>query len=85
MSQETHIATATIGDKIYEGYFNGCFSSLWKANHTVDASWTNALRTCIQKHIDVFTIVSNVHENKPSFTIPSFAAGEDEDEDEDDE
>ena len=85
MSEETYTASAKIDANIYNGYFSECFNALWKPNETTDASWTNALRTCIQRHVDTFSIVSKVHENKPSFAIPAFGAGADEDEEEDDE
>ncbi len=86
MSDETYTPTARIGDNIYNSFFTECFNAQWKANETRDDSWTNAIRTCVQRQIDAFKIVSRFHENKPSFEIPAPNSGDDEEEeDEDDE
>ena len=84
MSEETHTPTAIVNSDIYDAYFSKCFTSSWKPSGPQDTSMGTALRTCIQRHLDAFNLVSALHENKPTFAIPSFAEAEEEEDEEDD-
>ena len=84
MSEETHTPTASVDSDIYDAYFSKCFTSSWKPAEPQEAGWSAALRTCIQRHLDAFNLVSTFHENKPTFAVPSFAEVEEEEDEEDD-